>query len=73
LIDFHPRTSHLILSLLVEFKNGSGLSVGAVIGIVAASCVLAALFLLLLRSKGYLGGKELVDKGGTESISISLV
>ncbi|KAB5521334.1 hypothetical protein DKX38_025653 [Salix brachista] len=47
------------------FKKG-GLSVGAVIGIVAASCVLAALFLLLLRMKGYLGGKDLEDKGRTE-------
>ncbi|KAJ6966282.1 LRR receptor-like serine/threonine-protein kinase [Populus alba x Populus x berolinensis] len=50
------------ITVTPNFKNGSGLSVGAVIGIVAASCVLAALFLLLLRSKGYLGGKELVDK-----------
>ncbi|KAG6793749.1 hypothetical protein POTOM_002972 [Populus tomentosa] len=50
------------ITVTPKFKNGSGLSVGAVIGIVAASCVLAALFLLLLRSKGYLGGKELVDK-----------
>ncbi|KAL9403761.1 hypothetical protein Peur_000733 [Populus x canadensis] len=49
------------ITVTPKFKNG-GLSVGAVIGIVAASCVLAALFLLLLRSKGYLGGKELVDK-----------
>ncbi|KAG6790370.1 hypothetical protein POTOM_006523 [Populus tomentosa] len=50
------------ITVTPKFKNGSGLSVGAVIGIVASSCVLAALFLLLLRSKGYLGGKELVDK-----------
>ncbi|KAF9666675.1 hypothetical protein SADUNF_Sadunf16G0253400 [Salix dunnii] len=51
------------------FKKG-GLSVGAVIGIVAASCVLAALFLLLLRTKGYLGGKDLEDRGRTEGTEL---
>ncbi|KAJ6950007.1 LRR receptor-like serine/threonine-protein kinase [Populus alba x Populus x berolinensis] len=57
------------ITVTPKFKNGSGLSVGAVIGIVAASCVLAALFLLLLRSKGYLGGKELVDKDSQTQVS----
>uniref|UniRef100_A0A6N2LG11 non-specific serine/threonine protein kinase n=2 Tax=Salix viminalis TaxID=40686 RepID=A0A6N2LG11_SALVM len=48
---------------VTPYLKKGGLSVGAVIGIVAASCVLAALFLLLLRMKGYLGGKDLEDKG----------
>uniref|UniRef100_A0A2P2MVJ0 non-specific serine/threonine protein kinase n=2 Tax=Rhizophora mucronata TaxID=61149 RepID=A0A2P2MVJ0_RHIMU len=39
-----------------------GLSVGAIIGIVVASCVLILLILLVLRVKGYLGGKDLEDK-----------
>jgi hypothetical protein len=43
--------------------NGDGLSVGTIIGIVAASCVLAALALLVLWRKGYLGGKYHEDKG----------
>ncbi|KAF9666657.1 hypothetical protein SADUNF_Sadunf16G0251600 [Salix dunnii] len=51
------------------FKKG-GLSVGAVIGIAAASCVFAALFLLLLRTKGYLGGKDLENKGRTEGTEL---
>jgi hypothetical protein len=53
--------------------NGGGLSVGAIIGIVAAPCVLAALVLLVLRKKGYLGGKDLEDKGkinGTSSMCL---
>jgi hypothetical protein len=53
--------------------NGGGLSVGAIIGIVAAPCVLAALVLLVLRKKGYLGGKDLEDKGkinGTRSMCL---
>uniref|UniRef100_A0A6N2LI16 non-specific serine/threonine protein kinase n=1 Tax=Salix viminalis TaxID=40686 RepID=A0A6N2LI16_SALVM len=48
---------------VTPYLKKGGLSAGAVIGIVAASCVLAALFLLLLRTKGYLGGKDLENKG----------
>ncbi|KAB5521335.1 hypothetical protein DKX38_025654 [Salix brachista] len=51
---------------VTPYLKKGGLSAGAVIGIVAASCVLAALFLLLLRTKGYLGGKDLENKGRTE-------
>ncbi|KAJ6776183.1 hypothetical protein OIU74_000380 [Salix koriyanagi] len=58
---------------VTPYLKKGGLSVGAVIGIVAASCVLAALFLLLLRTKGYLGGKDLENKGRTEGTGISLV
>ncbi|KAJ6298241.1 hypothetical protein OIU76_019394 [Salix suchowensis] len=47
---------------VTPYLKKGGLSAGAVIGIVAASCVLAALFLLLLRTKGYLGGKDLENK-----------
>ncbi|XP_052177420.1 probable LRR receptor-like serine/threonine-protein kinase At1g53440 [Diospyros lotus] len=39
-----------------------GLSVGAIVGIVAASCVLLAFVLFVLRMKGYLGGKDPEDK-----------
>ena len=51
--------------------NGGGLSVGAITGIVVASCVLATLLLLVLRKKGCLGGQDLEDKGkinGTRSM-----
>ncbi|KAJ6753906.1 PROMASTIGOTE SURFACE ANTIGEN PROTEIN PSA [Salix purpurea] len=58
---------------VTPYLKKGGLSAGAVIGIVAASCVLAALFLLLLRTKGYLGGKDLENKGRTEGTGISLV
>ncbi|KAJ6776165.1 hypothetical protein OIU74_000367 [Salix koriyanagi] len=58
---------------VTPYLKKGGLSVGAIIGIVAASCVLAALFLLLLRTKGYLGGKDLENKGRTEGTGISLV
>ncbi|XP_052177424.1 probable LRR receptor-like serine/threonine-protein kinase At1g53430 [Diospyros lotus] len=39
-----------------------GLSVGAIVGIVAASCVVLAFVLFVLRMKGYLGGKDPEDK-----------
>ncbi|KAG5254842.1 LRR receptor serine/threonine-protein kinase [Salix suchowensis] len=55
---------------VTPYLKKGGLSVGAVIGIVAASCVLAALFLLLLRTKGYLGGKDLENKGRTEGTEL---
>ncbi|KAK3008781.1 hypothetical protein RJ639_014525 [Escallonia herrerae] len=39
-----------------------GLSVGAIVGIVAASCVAIILILIALRMNGYLGGKNIEDK-----------
>ncbi|GMN19486.1 hypothetical protein TIFTF001_042882, partial [Ficus carica] len=41
--------------------GGGGLSVGAIVGIVAASCVFVMLILFVLRKKGYLGGKDNED------------
>ena len=39
------------------------MSVGAIIGIVAASCLIVIFILQGLRMKGYLGGKDLEDPG----------
>lgn len=41
----------------------SGLSVGAIVGIAAASCLIIFSILVFLYLKGCLGGKENVDKG----------
>ncbi|XP_059665022.1 probable LRR receptor-like serine/threonine-protein kinase At1g53440 isoform X2 [Cornus florida] len=49
------------ISVTPNFDPDTGLSVGAIVGIVAASCVVLVLILLLLRIKGYLGGKDLED------------
>ncbi|KAG6793752.1 hypothetical protein POTOM_002975 [Populus tomentosa] len=59
---YGPLISAITVTPNFKVDNGGGLSVGAIIGIVAASCVLAALILLVLRKKGYLGGKDLEDK-----------
>ncbi|XP_050256930.1 probable LRR receptor-like serine/threonine-protein kinase At1g53430 isoform X2 [Quercus robur] len=45
-----------------NFVVGGGLSVGAIVGIVLASCVILVLILVFLRMKGYLGKKVLEDK-----------
>nr|POF21925.1 putative lrr receptor-like serine/threonine-protein kinase [Quercus suber] len=45
-----------------NFDVGGGLSVGAIVGIVLASCVILILILVFLRMKGYLGKKDLEDK-----------
>ncbi|GAB4846601.1 hypothetical protein Ancab_025607, partial [Ancistrocladus abbreviatus] len=44
-----------------NFKIGTGLSAGAIVGIVIASCAVVASVLVFLRMKGCLGGKD--DKG----------
>ncbi|KAL9403759.1 hypothetical protein Peur_000731 [Populus x canadensis] len=59
---YGPLISAITVTPNFKVDNGGGLSVGAIIGIVAAPCVLAALVLLVLRKKGYLGGKDLEDK-----------
>ena len=59
IISLHLRNS----SLLVDFDVGGGLSVGAIVGIVLASCVTLLLILLFLWMKGFLGKKDLEDKG----------
>ncbi|KAF7822596.1 putative LRR receptor-like serine/threonine-protein kinase [Senna tora] len=52
------------ISVTPNFKIPSkGLSAGAIVGIVAGSCVFLALILFVLRKKGYLGGKkDITDK-----------
>ncbi|KAI9385735.1 hypothetical protein POPTR_011G106400v4 [Populus trichocarpa] len=59
---YGPLISAITVTPNFKVDNGDGLSVGAIIGIVAASCVLAALALLVLWRKGYLGGKYHEDK-----------
>ncbi|XP_059662764.1 probable LRR receptor-like serine/threonine-protein kinase At1g53440 [Cornus florida] len=50
------------ISVTPNFDIDTGLSVGAIVGIVAASCVVFGLILLVLRMKGYLGGKDLENE-----------
>ncbi|XP_062087297.1 probable LRR receptor-like serine/threonine-protein kinase At1g53430 [Humulus lupulus] len=57
---YGPLISAITVTPNYKVDTG-GLSVGAIIGIVAASCVFVACILLGLRMKGYLGGKDLED------------
>ncbi|XP_059662760.1 probable LRR receptor-like serine/threonine-protein kinase At1g53440 isoform X2 [Cornus florida] len=50
------------ISVTPNFDVDTGLSVGSIVGIVAASCVVFGLILLLLRMKGYLGGRDLENE-----------
>ncbi|RVX03955.1 putative LRR receptor-like serine/threonine-protein kinase [Vitis vinifera] len=50
------------IAVTPNFDPNPGLSVGGIIGIVIASCVVLVLILVLLRMKGYLGGKDLEDR-----------
>ncbi|KAK7313164.1 hypothetical protein VNO77_37639 [Canavalia gladiata] len=51
------------IEVIPNFENPSkGLSTGAIIGIVAASCVVLILILVILRKMGFLGGKDTTDK-----------
>ncbi|KAI8005857.1 putative LRR receptor-like serine/threonine-protein kinase [Camellia lanceoleosa] len=50
------------ISVTPNYKLHTGLSAGAIAGIVVSSCVLLVLILVALRMKGYLGGKDLEDK-----------
>ncbi|KAF9666682.1 hypothetical protein SADUNF_Sadunf16G0254100 [Salix dunnii] len=59
---YGPLISAITVTPNFKVDNGGGLSVGAITGIVVASCVLVTLLLLLLRKKGCLGGKDLEDK-----------
>lgn len=52
---------------VVDFENPSkGLSAGAIVGIVAASCGLVLLILVALWKMGFLGKKDTPDKGKTQ-------
>ncbi|XP_043700287.1 probable LRR receptor-like serine/threonine-protein kinase At1g53440 [Telopea speciosissima] len=50
------------ISVTPNFDTNTGLSVGVIVGIVAASCVLVAIILVILWVKGCFGGKDLDDK-----------
>ncbi|KAH7861814.1 hypothetical protein Vadar_031217 [Vaccinium darrowii] len=50
------------ISVTPNFDPSTGLSVGVIVGIVVSSCVFLLLILVVLRMKGYLGGKDLEDK-----------
>ena len=69
IISLHLRNS----SLLVDFDGGGGLSVGAIVGIVLASCVILLLILVFLWMKGFLGKKDLGDKGTINHIKMGLL
>ncbi|CAL5387318.1 unnamed protein product [Camellia sinensis] len=47
----------------IDLDPHTGLSVGAIVGIVVGSCLFLVLILVVLRKKGYLGGKDLENKG----------
>ncbi|KAI3457607.1 hypothetical protein Pfo_014270 [Paulownia fortunei] len=50
------------IAVTPNFDVSTGLSVGAIIGIVISSCVVVLLILVVLWMRGYLGGKEVEDK-----------
>ncbi|GMH24266.1 hypothetical protein Nepgr_026109 [Nepenthes gracilis] len=50
------------ITVTPNFSTSTGLSVGVIIGIVIASCVIMASILVLLWWRGYLGGKDYEDK-----------
>ncbi|XP_010246505.1 PREDICTED: probable LRR receptor-like serine/threonine-protein kinase At1g53440 isoform X2 [Nelumbo nucifera] len=56
------------ITVTPNFNPDTGLSVGAIVGIVAAACVVLILILVTLRMNGYLGRKDLEDNelGGLE-------
>ncbi|KAI3879786.1 hypothetical protein MKX03_000405 [Papaver bracteatum] len=67
-IPFRSVYGPLISAITVKpnFDPGTDtgrMSVGLILGIVAAACVLVLLILAALRKKGYLGGRDLENKG----------
>lgn len=49
---------------VVDFEiHSKGLSGGAIGGIVAASCVFVIMVLVALRKMGFLGGRDITNKG----------
>ncbi|XP_026445556.1 probable LRR receptor-like serine/threonine-protein kinase At1g53430 [Papaver somniferum] len=66
-IPFRSVYGPLISAITVKpnFDPGTDtgrMSIGVILGIVAAACVLVLLILAALRKKGYLGGKDLENK-----------
>ncbi|KAK2969077.1 hypothetical protein RJ640_021116, partial [Escallonia rubra] len=60
---YGPLISAITVTPNFDTDTG-GLSIGAITGIVAASCVSVILILVALRTKGYLGGENSEDKDG---------
>ncbi|EXB54095.1 putative LRR receptor-like serine/threonine-protein kinase [Morus notabilis] len=58
---YGPLISAISITPNYKVNTGGGLSAGAIVGIVAASCVFLMFILLVLRMKGYLGGKDIED------------
>lgn len=50
------------ITITPNYSVDTGLSAGAIVGIVVSSCVLLVLILAILRMRGYLGGKDAEDK-----------
>lgn len=58
--------------ILIDYAvNTGGLSTGTIAGIVVASLVSFALILVVLWRKGFLGGKDIEDKGGISDNDIN--
>ncbi|KAJ8755708.1 hypothetical protein K2173_022701 [Erythroxylum novogranatense] len=58
---YGPLISAITVTPNYKVDTAQGLSVGAIIGIVVASCVFVVLILVVLRINGYLGGKKLEE------------
>ncbi|KAL6311069.1 hypothetical protein AAG906_026905 [Vitis piasezkii] len=50
------------IAVTPNYDPNPGQSIGGIIGIVITSCVVLVLILVVLRMKGYLGGKDLEDR-----------
>ncbi|XVF04408.1 hypothetical protein REPUB_Repub05bG0079900 [Reevesia pubescens] len=55
---YGPLISAITITPNFKVDTGEGLSAGAIAGIVIGSCVFVILLLIILRLKGYLGGKD---------------
>ncbi|XVE63324.1 hypothetical protein DITRI_Ditri07aG0010900 [Diplodiscus trichospermus] len=59
---YGPLISAVAVTPNFKVDTGEGLSAGAIAGIVIGSCVIIILLLIILRLKGYLGGKDENDE-----------
>ncbi|XWS27387.1 hypothetical protein CRYUN_Cryun26dG0110800 [Craigia yunnanensis] len=55
---YGPLISAITVTPNFKVDTGEGFSAGAIAGIVIGSCVIVILLLIILRLKGYLGGKD---------------
>ncbi|XP_065870092.1 probable LRR receptor-like serine/threonine-protein kinase At1g53430 isoform X2 [Euphorbia lathyris] len=68
---YGPLISAITITPNYKIDDGSGgLSVGAIIGIVAATCFVVMLILIALRMKGYLGGKTPEDNNELRGLDL---